>query len=129
MEKVSVPQLAMKFAHFMQPEYSLASSQEPSTCPYPEPHLASQRPAACFLKTRLNIIRWPKGEFYYSSMCYHMLFEHEKGAGTDRTMEVILCRSGHTSPVTGESSTHSRRSSIMEWPYAMYRRAVSFHWR
>jgi len=58
------------------------------------------------------------------------MFEQGKGAETDRTTEVeILCRSGHTAPFTGESSTYGRRSSIMDWPYPMYRRAVSFHWR
>jgi len=78
----------MNFAQFMRPEYSLPLSQDPSTCPCPGPHQASQRPATFSLKARLNIIRWHKGEFYYSSVCYHMLFEQGKGAGTDRTIEV-----------------------------------------
>lgn len=104
-------------------------TREPSTCPWPEPHLTNQRPVTCFLKTRLGIIPWPKDEFFYSSVCYHMLFEQGKVAGTDRTIEVILCRPGHTVSFTGESSSYSGRSSIMEWPFPMYRLAVSFHWR
>jgi hypothetical protein len=42
--------------HFMKPEGSLLHSQEPVTCPYPEPDRSSPCPTSHFLKIYLNII-------------------------------------------------------------------------
>ena len=36
-EKLKRPKLLKKFLHFMEPEGSSPHSQEPATCPYPEP--------------------------------------------------------------------------------------------
>ena len=40
----------------MKPEGSLRHSQQPATCPYPEPDRSSPYPASLFLKIHLNII-------------------------------------------------------------------------
>jgi hypothetical protein len=40
----------------MEPEGSLPHSQQPATCPYPEPHQFSPCPPSHFLKIRFNII-------------------------------------------------------------------------
>ena len=40
----------------MEPEGSLPHSQQPATCPYPEPYQSSQCPPSHFLKIHFNII-------------------------------------------------------------------------
>jgi hypothetical protein len=40
----------------MEPEDSLPHSQEPATCPYPEPYQSSPCPPSHFLKIHFNII-------------------------------------------------------------------------
>ena len=58
LEKLTGFQLIRKFApsHFMESEGSLPHSQEPATCPYPEPARSSPYPTSYFLKNHLNII-------------------------------------------------------------------------
>jgi hypothetical protein len=50
LEKLTVSQLVKKFPHFMEPEGSLPHSQEPATCPYPEPAQSSPCPPSHFFK-------------------------------------------------------------------------------
>jgi len=56
LEKLTGFQLVKKFPHFMESEGSLPHSQEPATCPYPEPARSSPYPTYYFLKNHLNII-------------------------------------------------------------------------
>jgi hypothetical protein len=41
----------------MEPEGSLPHSQQPATCPYPEPYHSSPCPPSHFLKIHFNIIQ------------------------------------------------------------------------
>jgi hypothetical protein len=41
LEKLTAFQLVKKFPHFMESEGSLPQSQQPATCPYPEPDKSS----------------------------------------------------------------------------------------
>ena len=56
LEKLTVPQLVKKFSAFYETKGSLPSSQQPATCPYPEPDQSSPCPPSQFLKIHLNII-------------------------------------------------------------------------
>jgi hypothetical protein len=44
------------FPHFMEPKGSLHHSQQPATCPYPEPYQYSQCPHTTYRNIRFNII-------------------------------------------------------------------------
>ena len=56
LEKPTGFQLVKKSPHFMEPEGSLPHSQQPVTCPYPEPDRSSPYPDIPLLKIHLNII-------------------------------------------------------------------------
>jgi len=47
---------SQELPRIMETEGSLAHSQVPATCPYPEPHLSDHNLTSHFLKIHLNII-------------------------------------------------------------------------
>jgi len=55
-EKLTGSQLVKKYPNFMETESSLPSLQEPTTCPYYEPHQSTPRLPSHILKIHINII-------------------------------------------------------------------------
>ena len=74
LERLTGSQLVKKFPTIMQPEGSLPHSQQPATCPYPEPARSSPCPHIHFLKICLNIIFPSRPGF--SKWCLSLRFPH-----------------------------------------------------